>query len=534
MTTYNMKYVNAKRLEDYVINNNIMDSENVLLQIFTGVSDKRFIQELVYDIKKLIPHIKIIGSTAAGEILNDEVSQTSTILSFSVFKNTQIDTHFSVNENDSFKCGVNLISKFDKSLKPKVAIAFTDNSNTNGERFLNAMSEYDDDLIISGGVAADKATCSDTFVFNEERILSSGAVVALLYNDDLIINTDVNLGWNKIGKKFKITKASENVVYTIDNLKATDVYKKYLGEDILERLSITGIEFPLIIHRDAQMIARACIGKNDDGSLTFAGNLKDGDVVTFGYANTNSVIKGSKEIYNRVRQNSSESIFVYSCKTRKSLLKENIAFELSTLSSVAPMSGFFTCGEFYSYGFEKKREFFNETMTILSLSEEKKELSIKKDFDSYDYRTDANATLSALTNLVSQTSLELEELNETLERKIEEKIEDVDDKNRELESLLSSYDKNIMYSSTDLEGYITDVSEAFCRVSGYTRAELIGKNHNIVRHPDIPSSAFEALWKRLPEQKPFETEVKNLKKDGGAYWVKSFLYHHFPKSMLLL
>jgi len=108
-------------------------------------------------------------------------------------------------------------------------------------------------------------------------------------------------------------------------------------------------------------------------------------------------------------------------------------------------------------------------------------------------------------------------------------LEHVNEKNRELRSLLSAYSENVMYSSTDLDGYITDVSEAFCRVSGYTREELIGKNHNIVRHPDTPSSTFKKLWEKLPEQKPFETEVKNLKKDGGFYWVKSFFTPEYDK-----
>ena len=105
----------------------------------------------------------------------------------------------------------------------------------------------------------------------------------------------------------------------------------------------------------------------------------------------------------------------------------------------------------------------------------------------------------------------------------------LNDKNRELESLVASYDKNVLYSSTDLKGIITDVSDAFCRVSGYSREELIGQNHNIVRHPDIPSSVFKALWEKLPEQKPFESEVKNLKKDGGFYWVKSFFAPEYDK-----
>jgi diguanylate cyclase (GGDEF)-like protein/PAS domain S-box-containing protein len=91
------------------------------------------------------------------------------------------------------------------------------------------------------------------------------------------------------------------------------------------------------------------------------------------------------------------------------------------------------------------------------------------------------------------------------------------------ERLISSYvdliDHNIITSSTDLKGIITYASHAFCEMSGYTQKELIGKNHNIIRHPDMPKEAFADLWKTISNNKTWEGEVKNRKKDGGYYWV---------------
>ncbi len=85
--------------------------------------------------------------------------------------------------------------------------------------------------------------------------------------------------------------------------------------------------------------------------------------------------------------------------------------------------------------------------------------------------------------------------------------------------LKSIVDKYIISSTTDLKGKITEVSDAFCDISGYTREELIGKPHNIIRHPDMPKSAFKELWDTIQAGKPWSGEVKNLKKDGGHYWV---------------
>jgi PAS domain S-box-containing protein len=87
------------------------------------------------------------------------------------------------------------------------------------------------------------------------------------------------------------------------------------------------------------------------------------------------------------------------------------------------------------------------------------------------------------------------------------------------ERLKQLIDKYIISSTTDLKGKITDVSDAFCNISGYSREELIGKPHNIIRHPDMPKKAFKELWDTIQSGKAWDGEIKNLKKDGGYYWV---------------
>ncbi|MGZ4969170.1 MAG: methyl-accepting chemotaxis protein [Methylobacter sp.] len=77
----------------------------------------------------------------------------------------------------------------------------------------------------------------------------------------------------------------------------------------------------------------------------------------------------------------------------------------------------------------------------------------------------------------------------------------------------------ILVSRTDLKGYITYANDAFIAVSGFTREELIGANHNIVRHPDMPEEAFDNLWKTIKQGKPWAALIKNRTKSGDYYWV---------------
>jgi len=76
-------------------------------------------------------------------------------------------------------------------------------------------------------------------------------------------------------------------------------------------------------------------------------------------------------------------------------------------------------------------------------------------------------------------------------------------------------------SKTDTDGIITFVNEQFCKISGYSCEELIGKNHNIVRHPDVPNSTFELLWQTILAKNPYSAMVKNLAKDGSTFYVNT-------------
>ena len=90
---------------------------------------------------------------------------------------------------------------------------------------------------------------------------------------------------------------------------------------------------------------------------------------------------------------------------------------------------------------------------------------------------------------------------------------------KKLADLVDSYDKNVIFSTTDLHGRITHVSTAFCKISGYTKEELLNRPHNIIRHPDMPRKAFQGMWDTIRAGKVWKGEVKNLKKGGGFYWV---------------
>ncbi|WP_418180853.1 EAL domain-containing protein [Aliarcobacter lanthieri] len=116
--------------------------------------------------------------------------------------------------------------------------------------------------------------------------------------------------------------------------------------------------------------------------------------------------------------------------------------------------------------------------------------------------------------------------NETLSNEIEDILsQDNIDKYQLLDKikLLNQYkralDESSIVSKTDIKGIITYTNNNFCEISGYTKEELIGKHHNIIRHPDMSEEVFEELWKVILKKEVFKGIIKNKRKDGRAYYV---------------
>ena len=94
-------------------------------------------------------------------------------------------------------------------------------------------------------------------------------------------------------------------------------------------------------------------------------------------------------------------------------------------------------------------------------------------------------------------------------------------------------EKAIVVSTSDTRGVITYVNESLCVVSGYKPEELLGKNHNIIRHPDMPKAIFKELWAHIKAGRSWQGVVKNRCKDGRFYWVDSIVTPIYEGSQLI-
>jgi len=407
MKTYNTYYTTRQALEEFIHINRIKDSSSLLIQVFTAKADEAYISSITSSIDAILPKSILIGSTTDGEIKDGEVSTDKTVLSFSVFEKTSLKVAIFNELEGCYDAGEKLATTL---ITPdtKAIISFIDGLGGNGEDFLNGISLVNKEVVVAGGLAGDNAQFRATYVFTKDKIFTNGVVGVSLNSKDLKVYTDYSFHWLPVGVELTITKAISNRVYTINGRTAYDTYAYYFGEDIAKGLPAIGIEFPLIIKRNGVNIARAVTAKEEDGSLIFAGNLKDGDKVMFGYGDSNSILSYKDKHISKFLDKSIESVFIYSCMARRRFMPDLIQHETKPFNSIAPTSGFFTYGEFYT---SNKKELLNQTMTILAMSESQE---VDKKTASFSYKktiTSDNTTIKALSHLISTSSNQLQAQN---------------------------------------------------------------------------------------------------------------------------
>lgn len=123
--------------------------------------------------------------------------------------------------------------------------------------------------------------------------------------------------------------------------------------------------------------------------------------------------------------------------------------------------------------------------------------------------------LRAQEEELRQNMEELQAVQEQMARQLEESQQ----LQRDLKVREEVMEQTTILSETDLYGTITYVNDKFCEVSGFSRAELLGKPHKVVRHPDTSREVFARLWSTIKKGRIFRGIIKNRKRDGGYYWV---------------
>jgi PAS domain S-box-containing protein len=508
MIHFNHIYSDEESLEKALAETEIgFDKKTVLVQMFSSLQDRDAVAQIAATVLALLPEATLIGASTAGEIVGGAMTEKQTLLAISVFEKSTLR---SVSEVDtaSYTLGKRVGETLCRG-DVRCVICFADGIRHNNDFFEALRATNCDNIPIAGGMAGDLFRFESTYTIHQDRVFEGGAVGVALIGEGLEVFQDFNLGWRPVGKEMTITRAEKNRVYTIDGKATTELYREVLGEAIVRELPTSAIGFPLIKHSGGIPVARSMIGAFEDGSVLFAGHLKEGDLVQFGIGSADLVNSYTPGETIPRDEDKLQAAYIYSCSARKQFLDKQLEVSLGKIDSLAPSSGFFTYGEFYSS--KRGGELLNITSTILFLREIGTE---GKRFGSplggRKQQRAVNASEEGVFHLIDYNTKALEQQSRSLaavEMRLKEHIDGINDV--------------LIVSKTDPNGIITYVNPNFERISGYTRGELIGQSHNIVRSPKTPDSLFEEMWQTITAGEIWHGSFANRRKDGTDYYVKS-------------
>ncbi|MGB5866510.1 MAG: FIST N-terminal domain-containing protein [Arcobacteraceae bacterium] len=408
MKTYNYSFQNEQFTTtiDFSL---FKEEENILIQIFCG-EDKNTLKYLATLFKENLPQAICIGTTTDGEINDAIISNMQSVVSISVFKETSLQAEL-IEGDDCFNTGFAIAKKIVQN-NTKLLITFTSGMDTNAEEYLKGIEEYDNNIIVCGGMAGDNGLFKETSISLGEKVVSQGYVAVTLNSDILQVNNGRKFDWIPIGLEHTIDKVEGNRIYSISGMKPSEFYRKYLGE------SVTQTEFPLIVERNGIPTARAVLKEHRDGSLSCGGNLRKGDIVRLSFGDAEAIMSNSLNSFANLASYPIETFYIYSCMARRRYMGDLIKVETQPFADVAPTSGFFSYAEFYH---EKgHNELLNQTLTIVALSEEKEyksdeKISLKK-YVKDEKETSFAKTLKSLTHLIQKSTNDYQQQSKVLKK----------------------------------------------------------------------------------------------------------------------
>ncbi len=417
MKTHNFAYQGPEQLQEQLDKKGILEKlekgSRLFVQVFSGIADEKKLKQLHKELKEILPEgTPFLGATTAGEILSRKVYRDSIVISLSLFDKTDIKTYFfDRDENtDEFELGKQ-IAKETIEEDTRGLLIFSEGIHPDLHLMLKGIEQINNNVKVFGGGAGDNGNIRKSFVFNEEHISDKGVVVASFSSKDLIINTGYKLNWEPIGKMMTITKAEGKRVYEIDGIPPLEIYRKYLGEAVVEKLPSSTFAYPLIVYKGDLQVARASTYVFEDGSMLYAGHMETGDRVRLSYGYIEHMLEDTEQTFEEITSNPAESIFIYSCLARYVFLKHLSKLEISPLREIAPVAGFFTYCEFFHK--DGQNELLNDTLTYVTMSE--KNVVRKKEYKKKKLANDAYyELLHSITHMANSVTRELEEMVQEL------------------------------------------------------------------------------------------------------------------------
>ncbi|MEE4243950.1 MAG: FIST N-terminal domain-containing protein [Kangiellaceae bacterium] len=352
-------------------------------QWVTMFGDRTLAQDFTNNnaLKGAFPNADIIGCSTSGEIAGAQVMDNSLILTAATFEATKIAC-FSVDVDDyddSYTAGSALSNNLESD-QLKYALIISNGTKVNGTKLVDGVrSQLADDVVVTGGLAGDDDRFEESMVWLNNHHSPNLVVICGLYGDALTVGHGSVGGWDQFGPARLITHSEDNVLYKLDDRNALELYKEYLG-DHANGLPASALKFPLAIsdNENSEYLVRTILSIDEEKqSMTFAGDLPEGQYARLMRANFDRLIDGASEASEQaltdLKEIQPQLALLISCVGRRLVLGQRVEEELEEVAELTGdgciNTGFYSYGEISPLNDSFDCKLHNQTMTITLFSE---------------------------------------------------------------------------------------------------------------------------------------------------------------------
>lgn len=322
--------------------------------------------------------VDIFGSTTAGEILDSEIFEQSIVIMLLDIKKDHCRL-FLKGSPETLKIAKEMTEFAKETFSNPAIIVVSSGLTVDAEDIIKGVQKCDVSIPLFGGLAGDDLTMEGSYVFSNESEISPGLLGLIIDRDKINIHGLATSGWDNIGVEKTITKSEGNIVYTIDNEPAVDVFVKFFQftDSVYDRSEIVAMNFaqyPLQMKKkNGNTVLRApMMADVENRSLIFAGGIPQGSKVKFSVPPGFDLVEKTRDSLSVLKRDVSvaDAVIMFSCKARHLALGPMTEDEAGSVRSIwdKPLIGFFSYGEIGTAK-DSVCDFHNETCCLVVLKE---------------------------------------------------------------------------------------------------------------------------------------------------------------------
>lgn len=430
-------YEKHENFIEWVTNNQIKNSDKLLIEINYSSSDQDRLKELLTKLKNVFPNATILGMQSFTSYINHKVSDlnhnpTISIIEFETSSISSLVLDLTKNhiKGKEPEPDLLLIEEYIQADTKALQILSSYN-NYNTAKYINRLGlEFGYLKIFGGGATNKEHNSGSSFVFHNGTIYSKAIILIFMHGENLNVELFQSFDWKPISKKKKITKIVNSNIITIDNSPALNIYKKYFPN--IEKDSSVFLQVPLYISKN-NISYTANILKSDfsNQSVIAAQELKEEDIVQLSIGNYNSMMNRIQEIYNFLSNTPAQALWIGACISYEYGFRIPILHYISNIKSNNHIFGYSTIQEYFNTE-NHPHTTHNHTFIMAAISESTTSYIELKEY------TDKNITPFEIANknlysIMHKTANELNLLTENLENMVNQRTKQLETLNRELQ-----------------------------------------------------------------------------------------------------